>query len=420
VAVKAGQILFTAEGFVVDRIQSGGVTNLNIPTTNVHEVGNFLTVDIIRDLPDLSFDIQSLDVSTDIEAMTLDLDPSSVMAGTGGSPTPTTLDFLNARPIDVTSPFRSGNNLYNIVKGIVVPYLTLEQVAYKYGLKADAQETFTYRGDAIYYLPGVPVREKFAGSIGGGTVFPFSHGPARLYTETGNAIYAVSVWWSDPTTGLFKRLFHGQDFTDTSSGITLNVAVASTCFVHVCYGTAASGSTSAPYYYGATSTSSIAVKPGAIRSKDMDIYIGVGATPVMTRMPGVQTWDGTWKVTLQNDEEFGNAHYISSDYDVPTVSGTIGLKGVDPADTIHKIQQLAGVPYTDIAGPLTAPAVPMEVRLRHPSTGALIKTIYIPDATFTAPPVQGKQNSKLDLTLKWDSLSGAMQVFKGERIGGEV
>lgn len=419
-AVKAGQMLLTAEGFVIDRIQTGGVSNLNIPTTSIFELGNFNTVAIVRDIPDLSFTLQSVDVSTDIESIMCNTTPSATVAGTGGSPTPTTLDFQNNRPIDVTSPFRSANNQYNVVKGLVVPYLTLESVAYKFGLKANAEETFTLRGDAIYYMPGVPVRETFLGSAGGGTTYAFSHGPALLYTELGASIYAVSVWWSDTTTGLYKRLFHGQDYTDTSSGIVLNVAVASTCVVHVCYGTAASGSTSVPYYYNATSTSSVAVKPGAIRSKDMDVYIGVGATPVMTRLTGVQSFDATWKVTLQNDEEFGNAHYVSTDYDVPTVSGTLGLKGVDPADTIAHIQQLAGVTTTDVAGPLTSPQIPMEVRLRNPDTSALLKVIYIPDVTFTAPPLQGKQNSKVDMSLKFDSFSGKMQVFKGERIGGEV
>jgi hypothetical protein len=65
VAIKAGQIIHDAQGFVVDRIQTGGVSNLNIPEEKIYELGNFFTVATIRDIPDLSFDLESLDVSTE-------------------------------------------------------------------------------------------------------------------------------------------------------------------------------------------------------------------------------------------------------------------------------------------------------------------------------------------------------------------
>ena len=58
-AVKAGQFLHDAYGFIVDRIQTGGATTLNIPEEKVYEVGNFEAVATIRDTPDLSFGLES-------------------------------------------------------------------------------------------------------------------------------------------------------------------------------------------------------------------------------------------------------------------------------------------------------------------------------------------------------------------------
>jgi hypothetical protein len=419
-SVRSGQILWDVNGFVIDRIQTGGVNNLNIPTERVAELGNFQTAGIIRDIPDLSFQLQSYDVSTDVEAMMVGLAPTAVAGGTGASPTPTQLDFLSTVPIDVTSPFRAGQNVFNVVNGVVIPYLSLESVAYKFGLKADAEETFSLRGDSIYYVPGVPVQETFAG---GATTYTYTHGPATVYHELGNAIYALSVWWSDPTTGLYKRLFHGQDYTDSPTALTFNAGVTcpGTSRVHVCYGTAATASTSPPYYYGPTALSPVSVKPAAIRSKDMDVYItSPSASPTMLRLSGVQSFDATWKVTLTNDEEFGNPHYVSSSFDIPDVSGTIGLKGVDPNDVISKIQQLAGVPSAEIAGPLTSPPLAIEARLRDPSTHNLLKTIYCPDATITAPAIQGRVNQRLETSFTWNSNSGVFYVYKGERVGGEA
>jgi len=308
----------------------------------------------------LSFDINSVDVTTDFEATSVNIAHGAVTTGPGG----TTLDFQNSIPIDILSDFRSGNFLFNVVRGLVIPYLTLETVAYKYGLKANAEQTFTYRGDAIYYVPGIPYRDTAAG---GSASYDFANGPAIVYHEAGVAIYALGVCWVDATTGLYKRLIHGQDYTDTDTGITLvggAGATPGTSVVSICYASAVPKTITQ-----AQSSSSTAVKPGAVRSKNIDIYIGSGgATPVMSRLTGVQSFDVTRKVTLQNDEEFGNSHYVSSDYDVPDVSGTIGLKGVDPLDVIAKIQELAGVSTDEVAGPLTSPSVQVEARISNPDT----------------------------------------------------
>ena len=48
-AIKAGQILHDAEGYVIDRIQSAGVGSLNIPEEKIKELGNFNTVATVRD-----------------------------------------------------------------------------------------------------------------------------------------------------------------------------------------------------------------------------------------------------------------------------------------------------------------------------------------------------------------------------------
>lgn len=421
-AVRAGQILFDIDGFVIDRIQTGGVNSLNIQSTKVSEVGDFQTVGIVRDIPDLSFQLNSLDVSTDIESMMCNTVPTSVVAGTGASPSGTALSFLNTRPIDVVSPFRAAQTTYNIVQGIIVPFLNLESVEYKYGLKANAEETFTLKGDAIYYVPGVPVHETAAG---GSTSYSLAWGPAVEYQELGQTIYVLSVWWSDNTTGLGKRLFHQQDYTDTTTGFTLTsgVTIPGTAVVHYCYGAVTPAPTAlptptAPFYYGANVNTPQSVKPAAIRSKDMDVYVGVGG--VMERLTGVQSFDATWKVTLDMFEEFGNAHYVSEDFNFADVSGSVGMKGVDPFDTITKIQNLIGIPNNQIAGTLTYPEVEIECRLRNPETHALLKTIYIPDAQFVAPAISARANQQLDFTLNFDGATGTMIVYDGERIGGEI
>jgi hypothetical protein len=163
----------------------------------------------------------------------------------------------------------------------------------------------------------------------------------------------------------------------------------------------------------------VSVKPAAVRPKDIDVYIGTAAaTPVWSRLNSVQSAQVDWSVQLENDEEFGNKHYVVSDYDVPEVTGQIGIKPFDPADLFYKLSQITGVSSTEVIGPELTTPVPIEVRINHPDTGARLKTIYVPDARFQVPGLQGRVQSKLENTFSFTSDTGVMKVFNGNGPGG--
>ena len=69
-------LVTTALGFplllvVIDRAQTAGPGQLNIPTQKIYELGNYKSVSTIRDTPDLTFNLESFDVSTEIEGHTI-------------------------------------------------------------------------------------------------------------------------------------------------------------------------------------------------------------------------------------------------------------------------------------------------------------------------------------------------------------
>ncbi len=351
----------------------------------------------------MSFDVESLDVSTEFEALLLHLDPTATNDGDE-------FDFQFAKPIDVISPFKAGTGLFNIVKGIVIPYLTLENVTYRFGLRQNATQSFTMRGDSAFYLNGSPYTQEYSGN-GVTATFNFTN-TAIPYEESGDTIHALSVC-TVFTDGTYRRLFYGDDYTDTSAGFTLtdpagDAPTGST--VHVAY-----GSTTAATYPQSVHQN-VSTKPAAVRGKDIDVYIGTSAaTPVFSRWTGVQSFEATRRVTLDNDEEFGNPHYVSADYDTAEVSGTITVRPRDPADLWDKIYQVANVPTNEVAGPLTSIGLPMELRINDPDTGDRVKTLYVPDARFTIPGVQGRVESKTEVSFGWNSDGGTMLVYAGER-----
>lgn len=400
-AVKAGTILHDIHGYVVDRIQTAGVGNLNIPEEKIYELGNYQTVATVRDIPDLSFDIESYDVSTEMEAILTNQTPDVATPGRQ-------FDFADAVPLNVISPFKAGGNEYNIVRGIAIPYLTLERVTYRFGLRQNSTQQFTLRGDSVYYVPGSPRIQEFTNT--GASTYNFDD-TAIVFQENGNNIYAVSVCLYDSTTGAYKRLFFSDDYTNTSAGFTLLEDLSPTYdTIRAVYGTTTEDT------YAQTVHETSSVKPAAVRGKDIDVYLGTSdATPVFSRWRGVQSAEVTRSVNIENDEEFGNEHFVDSGYDTADVTGSITMKATDAEALWTKIAEVADVATDEIVGPQTSTFLPMEIRISDPDTGDVLKTLYVPDARFQIPGVQGRVQTKLETTFNFTSDGGTLYVYEGER-----
>lgn len=404
-AIKAGQILHDAQGFVVDRIQSGGVSNLNIPKEKIYELGNFSSVATVRDIPDLSFDLESFDVSTEIEAMTLGQTPAGIANGQR-------LDFANAMPLDIISPFKSSISSYSVVQGIVIPYLTMESARYSFGVGNNSSQSFTFKGDALYYTPGAPYYYETT-LVNNTLTYTLPH-TALLYQESGYNIYALSACVKNPSTGAYRRLFvspsSADGYTSTATSVTLVTDWFDQGYTKLCvtYASATAATYAAAVHQNAS------VKPAAVKAKDVCVYVSDGAaTPSMLRWTGVQNFDVTRQVNLEADEEFCNSKYVDQGYDTADVNGTIGVKSVDVDDLFDKVAQIADVPTNQVAGVYSSTPLEVEVQIKDPDTGSVLKSLVVPDARFTLPSVQGRVQTKLEVSFPFDSDGGTLYVYRG-------
>lgn len=400
-SVRAGQILHVGNSFLIDRIQTAGPGNLNIPEEKIHELGNYQTVATLRDTPDLSFDLESLDMSAEIESIINAVDPATVVAGDE-------FKFTNAKPLDIVTPIKGQGNSFVTVRGVVLPNLILESATYRFGLRQNATESFTLRGDSIFYAQGTPYFASYTvPGVAGEGPYLFAAAPALPFTEAGVVRHALSVSlvYADGTT---RRLYHGVDFTDTAADFTLLVAPAVGTVVHATYASAV------PATYNQASHPLAAVKPAAIRGKDIELYVGPAGGPLI-RWSGVQTVEFNWRVQLDRDEEFGNPYVVSADYDTPEVTGSVGIKASTINYLFDRIAQVTGTSAGEVAGVMTSVPLEVEARLKDPLTGAIVKTIVCPDARFQPPPIQGRVQQKLESTLPFTSDSGDMSVFSGAR-----
>lgn len=402
-AIKGGQIIHDVNGTVINRIQTAGPGAVNTPEEKVYELGNYESIGTVRDIPDLTFDMESLAVSTEIEALLTNKDPSATV-------TQQEFDLSQTVPIDVISPFKSATGAFDVVRGIVVPHLSLERASYSFGLRQNATQSFSLRGDSIYYVQGNPYKETITHTGTGPYTFASSRVGLPFTNDAAATVYAYNITLKNSASNVYKRLFYGTDYTNTTTGFTL-LADESSSYdeIHVTYGSASAATYNQTVHAGAT-------QPTAIRGRNIDVYVSDGAaTPVLVRWDGVQSFETTWSVTLENDEEFGNSQFVASDFDVPEVTGSIGIKSADAANLFDKIANIAGITGTDTIGALTAAPLELEVRLSDPDTGNVVKTFYVPDARFTVPSLSGQVQTKLETTFSFTSDAGSLLIYQDTR-----
>lgn len=406
-AVKAGQIIHVGNGTVlINRIQTAGPSQVNVPVETIYELGNYKSIGQVRDTPDLSFSLESYDVSTDLEALLLNVDPTDV----GLLP----YDPANAVPMDIKSLFKSGLGTaspFAEVASVALPYLTLESLSYRFGLSDDARQTVGLRGDSIYYNPGSTYIETSAGTNASAQAIVTAHA-AYAVTESGITRRLLSVCQDG------NRLVNGIDYTESYGTVTNHAAVTTitmtnkiptTSNIRLMY-----SSPVAETFIQSVHEPVSATKPAAIRGRDIAVYLGGydPTHPFTNRLLGVQAVNVDWKVNLEKDEEFGNYHYVAQDYDVPTVTGSVQVKPVDPAAMISFMQQITGTdPTTLQSAPATsAPVIPLDIVLHSPDDGSVLKRISIDDARITLPGFSAQVQQRLTFTANFTSDQGDLSI----------
>lgn len=487
-AIKGGSVIHLGNNAVLlDRLQTAGPGTVNIRRETIYELGNYQSVGQISDIPDLSFSMESFDVSCAMEALLVDLDVASTHS----------FDLGRSKILNLKSAFKPGQGApaeFDTVGSAAVPGLRLESMSYRYGVgQNNAQQTATLKGDSLYYNPGSTYVEKFAGTGAAGQTLAPAH-PSYAVTEAGVKRRTLAIVAGD------RRLLYGADYTEAYGAetdgaalttVTLTDAVAAGENIYVTYASpdvesfpqsvhalvsGVSGTVTAAVTSGATTVSldfepqagdtvilddstgssvteivvidSVTgagpytatlvsptandhaagapaaqyvptVKPAAIRGRDIDVFVGPSMAPGTdpdvargTKRHGVQSVQADWRVTLQNDEEFGNYHYVSIDFDVPEVSGQIAFKPQVYADLLKLMQDISGV--TDplqSANVTDAPLLDVQVALKNPVDGRVLKRLHIPDARFSLPGYSGRVQQKLDFTADFQSDKGVLAVY---------
>jgi len=403
-AIKAGQILHVGNDFLVDRIQSAGAGSVNVNTERIEELGNYQAVATIRDIPDLSFEMETFDMGTEIHELLFNAAPGDA-AGTKYDAE------IDVAPMDVISPFK-GEGLFTTVRGLIIPYLNVESLAYNFSLDNPGALTVGLRGDAIYYVPGSVYREAFVGD-GIATIFTFGAGtggvagPALSTVIDGVTTYVLGAMTEDTTTtpSTWTRLRTITDYTQTSTTIDFTATYPATTNMWVLYGNAAAAT-----YAQGVHKAVAAATPAAVKGRYVEVQLGAA----QDKWFGVQSASMEWRATLERDEEFDNPFVVDQDFDVPDVTGTITMKAATAAALFDQILDAHGITSPAIVNAVTdPPELDLRLVVKSPTDGTTIQTLRVPDAQFDPEAISGQVGNKLEVDFAFTSAGGDLDIYKG-------
>lgn len=407
-SIRAADILHTGRGNqLISRLQNVGPGGLQIATETIRETGNFKSVAILRDSPDLSFSMNSYDVSTTLEQLLTD---SATVPGGG-------IDMTFLKPTTILGQVKPGVSApapFSVVRSVASPTLYPERISYRFAVSQNSTVDVTLRGDSVFYCPGPSFCQVVAGTNAANQSIVTTN-PAGLYTNQGTDTRVLSV----DVDG--QRLIEGADYTAVAAApgdpysvttVTLLAAVPTTSKISVVYFSNASLS----YLQSVHPLAS--TLPAAVKGRDVRIYIGATYDPANVAASAAFRWSGVQSATVDlsntvaRDFELGNNAAVTIEpEDTPTLSGVVSLRARNAAELFTRLRQITGVTDVDKAiGPDNAAELALDIVILD-SLGAVQKRLHIPDARFSLPGYNAQVGQRVDFDLNWGSDTGTLKVF---------
>lgn len=420
-SIRAGSIVTVGGRNVIDRLQQAGIQNPNIPIETIRETGNDLVVDKVLGEADLTFTMESWDVTTDMLAFL----QGKVGASMASNAPPGAADaanteyrWENCQMVNIVSPWKgdTGSQGGHIVGGVIIPAYYPTRLSYRLGATENAACTVELSGGS-YYMAGngaSPVEEYAAGD-GTETEFVTSE-PARGFRVGGLGGTTFTYVFGVIVNGTLQQ--EGVDYTVTDGVAPPGVAAA----VTITFEDPPANAAQVRYCYFTTTAKTIpqaqnattAIKPGALRGRDIEVLVGEDGSQVKLR--GVQTFQLDATVEGEVDREMGTFEPIGRAVTGTDVTGSVVIRPAAFSKFLDELALVTGLPTTEVYGFLNQESAPVEIKLLNPSDhGETIKSIYVEDGLFTPPPPPAQVNQAVDLTFAFNSRNGSFSEFKGGR-----
>jgi hypothetical protein len=410
-SIPAGDILHVGGKNVIDRLQSAGLGDVNLPIETIREVGNREVVDKVTGEPDFTFQLESYDASTEVMAWLT----GKIGAGTGSAqgagdsdPEGTSYDWLDAagKALNIISPWKNGDSgsAGVIQAGVLIPGYYPIKLNERFGVTDNSTFTVELGGGSFFYSKNAPFQDYWVGN--GGKTFTTAH-PTVKYRIGGVEGETFRNVWGVLVDGDLQT--EDIDYTVTGGGgsaATIEFTVAPANGATIC---AVSFTTDAQAYPQTVHPATI-VKPGAVRGKNIRILLNG------KRAGGGQSFELEASVEGEVEREMGNEEIIGRVVNGTDCNGTFTVRSKDIEHFFNLLHDITGVEEDEVYGWFNDHTVELDIEIENPKNPSkLLKTISVGDAKFQPPGTPAKVNSPTDFAISWQSVEGTFREFKGAK-----
>lgn len=410
-SVPAGSILHVGGKNVIDRLQSAGLGDVNLPIETIREVGNREVVDKVTGEPDFTFSLESYDASTEPMAWLT----GKVGAGVGSAQAPgeadpegTEYSWLDAatRALNIISPWKDAatGSAGNIEAGILIPSYYPLKLTQRYGVTDNSTFTIELGGGAYYYGKFTPEEDYFTGN-GATKKFETAH-PTVHYRKGGvdgttfRDVFGVLVNGDMQIEGVDYEVTGGDG---TKAAIEFTVAPPNAADIRCVYFTEDAKA------YPQTVHPATIVKPGAVRGKNIRIKLDG------QRAGGGQSFELEASVEGEVEREMGNEEITGRTVNGTDTNGTFTVRSKDADAFFTLLKEITGVEEDEVYGWFNDHTVQLDIEIENPKNpGKLLKTVRVKEAKFQPPGTPARVNQPTDFAVSWASVDGSFSEFKGE------
>ncbi len=437
-SIPAGHIITVGGLSVLDRLQDAGLQNPKVPTETIRETGNDLVVGKVLTEAAFTFQMTSWDVSCDLMAL---LNGKHGVLAKGPSfedVAGTKYKWDECQFINLACPWArdTGEEGGDISSGVVIPAFYPTALAYKFGVTANAEQTVTLDGGAYYMSDGNGGFEPKTEN----TAYPIEEfatptekeveeakGKLKVVTKEKALVYRIGGHGSEKYRHVFGVLVNGVimqegvDYIETggakpdeaNKAVTIEFLkfpeTGATNVVRFCY------LSDKAHKIEQVVHATTAVKPAAVRGRNIEILLGTKPEAGKTNLHGIQDFSLNATHTGSVQREMGYQDPIGYDETGIDCNGSITMNPKEESSLYNALSTILGIDRDEVIGYINEFAVPMTAVIYNPAKPSeVLKSITVPDAKFQAPGTMAKVNTPLSLPITWESETGTFFETKGE------